>query len=437
MSSSSIRSLEIAKESSYCSLGSNGVPSTSGLSFQAVEFIDASQVTPVSDTVLDQPNGARGGLYANPPEILQTTSGTIIKRGTMTIDFYLRSSGSSAITDGIRALLGTRFVSSSPTENKSTVSSASSNSIVVGMASFAAVGDIIGVQKSPDAPTYYAHVLTTSSATNQTTITVDPPLTGLVNASDKISVLNDFRLPSFGGDPLKNGGSSPYNTSQPPTVALRIIGDGWSQVCYGCQMTGLTISGTDGDSRAVKCSATINVACAIDSGSGTPVVGQKYGGPIEHSLAAPITISSGFTTTAPTSSITSSTPPCVDQWTLTLTWTCESSACGNIWVGKAPLEAVSMEASLDVMLGGTSKQASLVTELKAGEYVGVSLGFSGDMDGQTSGGAVVIPAAFVSDGSVSTVDLGAGFVRTHCVFGIGPNVLDASGNKPCIQIALM
>lgn len=436
MSSSSIRSLEIAKESTYCSL-SNGVPSTSGLSFQAVEFIDASQVTPVAETVLDTPNGSRGGLYSNPPEILQSGSGYIIKRGTMTIDFYLRSCGTSALTDGMRALFGTRFSFSSGSGNESTVSSVTTNTVVVAQSTFCSVGDVVAFQKSEDGPAYYAHVVSVSSASSQSTLTIDPPLTGLVTQGDYVSCLKDFRLPSFGGDPLKNGGSSPYNTSQPPTVAMRITGDGWSQVCYGCQMTALTISGTDGDSRAVKCSATINVPCAIDGGSLTPAVGQKYGGPIEHSLAAPITISSGFTSTAPTSSITSSTPPCVDQWSLTLTWTCESSACGNIWVGKAPLEAVSMDASLDLMLGGTTKQTALIDELKSGDYVGVSLGLSGNIVEAESGGAIVIPAAFVSDGSVSTVDLGAGFVRTHCVMGIGPNVLDASGNKPCLQIALM
>lgn len=436
MASSNIRALEIAIEPSYCNL-SNGIPSTTGLTFQSVEFIDAAQVSPISETMQESEEGGKGGYYGIAPDVVQTSGGQIIKKGEITLDFYLRARGPSNLIDGLRALLGTRFALNDKESATAAITATSSNTITVDESSFAEVGDVIAVQSYNNSPCFYTHVIDTTAGTNSTILTVAPSLYGVVQADDVVKVLADFRLPTFGGDPVRTGSSSPYSTTSFPTCCIRLTGDGWRQVCYGCQLTALTISGTDGDSRAVKLSATVNVAYAEDTAAATPPVGVRYGSQIEHSLASPLMVSESYLSAAPTTAITASAQPCVDEWTLTLTWTCESSNCGNLWLGKAPLEAVGLEASLDMYLGGTTQQTNLMNQFKDSEYCAISLGFNADLteDGQTAG-AVIIPAAYIANGSVSTVDLGSGFIRTHVEMGIGPNNIDASGDKPMFQLAI-
>lgn len=432
MASSNIRALEIAIEPSYCNL-SDGIPSTSGLAFQSVEFIDAAQVSPISETMQENEEGGKGGYYGIAPDVVQTSGGQIIKKGEITLDFYLRARGDSEMYDGLRALLGTRFVLNNSAGASAAITAISTNTITIDD-DIAAVGDVIAVQSSDNsnAPCFYAHVV---AVDNSTTLTLVPSLEGVVAVDDTVRVLCDFRLPTFGGDPVRQGSTAPYSTTNLPTCCIRLTGDGWRQVCYGCQLTALTISGTDGDSRAVKLSATVNVAYAEDVAAATPPVGVRYGSQIEHSLAAPLMVSDAYLDSAPTTSITASAQPCVDEWTLTLTWTCESSNCGNLWLGKAPLEAVGLEASLDMYLGGTSQQTNLMNQFKASEYCAVALGFNADLSGST-GGAILIPAAYIANGTVSTVDLGSGFIRTHVEMGIGPNNIDASGNAPMFQLAI-
>lgn len=428
MGSSNIRALEIAIEPSYCNM-TDGVPSTSGLSFDAVEFIDASQITPVSETMQDV-EGGRSGYYTSTPEALITPSGTPVKKGSLTIDFYLRARGGTAtMTDGLRALLGTRMALNTKAITSASVTAVATNTITLGSA-LAAVGDVIACTPESDGPTYYAHV----SSVSTNTITVNPPLAGLVANGDTVYVLSDFRLPVRGGDPVAAGSVSPYPTSTPPTVCLRLTGDGWRQICYGCQLTALTITGTGSDSRAVKMTATINVPYATPASATTayPFPSQS-GGRIEHSLAAPLVMSSSFTTAVPTSKL--STYPCVDSWTLTLTWTCEGSTCGNTYVGTAPLEATALECTLDLILGGTALQSTLLAGWLDGSMRGVALGMSANLS-EGEGAAIIIPGAIVTDGSVSTVDLGAGYTRTHVVLAPGAYSLDASGTNPMIQLAL-
>lgn len=435
MASSNIRALEIAIEPSYCNLV-NGLPSTTGLTFQSVEFIDAAQVSPISETMQESEEGGKGGYYGIAPDVVQTSDGQIIKKGEITLDFYLRARGDSNIYEGLRGLLGTRFLIYDALSVGANITLVSGNTISVDDEGFT-IGDIIAVQDAPNSPCFYAHVVDiTLDPVADPKLTIIPSLEEVAAVGNFVKVLADFRLPTFGGDPVRSGQSiSPYSTTSFPTCCMRLTGDGWRQVCYGCQLTALTISGTDGDSRAVKLSATVNVAYAEDVAAATPPVGVRYGSQIEHSLAAPLMVSASYIDTAPTTSITASAQPCVDEWTLTLTWTCESSNCGNLWLGKAPLEAVGLEASLDMYLGGTTQQTNLMNQFKASEYCAISLGFNADLQGDT-GGAVIIPAAYIANGSVSTVDLGSGFIRTHIEFGIGPNNLDTEGDKPMFQLAI-
>ncbi len=434
MASSNIRALEIAPEPTYCNL-SDGIPSTEGLDFQAVEFIDASQITPISDTFEDT-EGGRSGYYANAPEPLVTGGNKPVKRGTLSIDFYLRPAASfDPISDGgLNLLFGTRFLLSAGGGELAVITAVSDNTLTF-ESNFAEVGQVLRITPTEGGPSFYCHVVSFNSSTH--VYTVIPSLEGLVSAGDTAFTMYDLRLPSKGGDPVRSGGHEPLNESSQPTVCLRLTGDGWRQVCYGCALTALTMTGTGTDSRAVKCSATIDVAYAEDV---SPVenypLPEKIGGRILHSLAAPLVMSAKYTTAAPTASYASNPGQCVDSWTLTLNWICEGSTCGNTYIGRAPLEATNLEASFDLVLGGTQALSDLTTQWQGGEKRAISLGFDATYDYNASGGCVLIPAAVISDGTVSTVDLGAGFVRTHVILAPGLMTLDASGDNPMIQIGL-
>lgn len=432
MASSNIRALEIAPEPTYCNL-SDGIPSTTDLDFQAVEFIDASQIAPISDTFEDT-EGGRSGYYANAPEPLVTAGNKPVKRGTLSIDFYLRPVGDYSFFEGLRLLLGTRFKAKEAAGGPYQISAVSTNTITL-VNGAAAVGDILAITRDESEQTFYAHV-TNVSGTLPQVCTVTPPLAGLVFADDYARVIHQFLLPSRGGDPVRGGSVSPLPTTSQPTVCLRLTGDGWRQVCYGCALTALTMTGTGTDTRSVKCTATIDVAYAEDVSPVTSYpLPERFGGAVLHSLAAPLVMSSTYVSTPPATAYASNPGQCVDSWTLTLNWTCEGSTCGNTYIGRAPLEATNLEASLDLILGGTQALSDLTTQWEQGEKRAISLGFNSIINGE-NGGCVIIPAAVISDGTVSTVDLGAGFVRTHVILAPGLMTLDTSGDNPMIQIGL-
>lgn len=382
------------------------------------------------------PRGGRSGYYANAPEPLVTGGNKPVKRGTLSIDFYLRPANTDnpLYDGGLNLLFGTRFFYETGGGESAEITAVSNNTITF-ESNFANVGQVLRITPSEGGPSFYCHVISFDSVTN--VYTVIPSLAGLVNAGDTAYTMYDFRLPSRGGDPVKNGGSDPLNESSQPTVCFRLTGDGWRQVCYGCALTALTMTGTGTDSRAVKCTATIDVAYAEDV---SPVenypLPERIGGRILHSLAAPLVMSTKYTTEAPTAADASSPGQCVDSWTLTLNWTCEGSTCGNTYIGRAPLEATNLEASLDLILGGTEALSDLTTQWQGGQKRAISLGFDASYGFSNSGGCVLIPAAVISDGTVSTVDLGAGFVRTHVILAPGLMTLDASGDNPMIQIGL-
>ena len=434
MASSNIRALEIAPEPSYCNL-IDGYPSTSGLDFTAVEFIDASQITPISDTFQDT-EGGRSGYYANPPEPLVSSDGDIVRRGTITLDFYLRPRGTSDLLDGLRVLLGTRFKAVEKSSDSYDIVSISNNVITFTDDSGLSVGDVLCIPKGSQV--FYTHVINVSvNASSQQVCTVIPSLAGLVEAGDSAYVMCRFELPSKGGDPVRGGNISPLSTTSQPSVALRLTGDGWRQVCFGCVLTALTITGTGTDTRSVKCSATIDVAFAKDISSTTDYpLPERSGGKILHSLAAPLVISDSYLNSPPTGNYASNPGQCVDSWTLTLNWTCEGATCGNTYVGRAPLEATNLEATLELILGGmTTLSQFAYNRWITMQKTGLSLGFN-TTEEDNCGGCIIIPAAIVKDGTVATVDLGAGFIRTHINLSPGAMTLDASGDQPMLQLGI-
>lgn len=456
MGATTIKQLEIRPETTWAELDTaTGIPAAaSGLTgWETVEFIDAAQVTVLGETKQDPGSAARAGFYQNPPEPLIGTPPEYEspKSGSMTLDFYLRPSGGGAINVGLRRLFGTRMAltdANSPSEENisSYTSSSTGSTLTMGSATALAAGDTVIILPDGGGVVYYAHVMTASG----TTVLVTPALpTGL--ALEYLIKLSTWTVPTAGGDPVYNGTSS-------PSVTLRATGAGWQSIAYGCTLTALTITGTGDDTRAIHCTATIDLAYVRDdfSATHTPAPATSHhGGAIEHSLGSPLSAGADISAAAMLTAddagdaIDTRLPgACVDEWTLTMTWTTDQLTCGSYYIGRGPLEASALELTLTTTLAraaaGVNSTVSLIGEVK-GQWEAAALrtlvlGFDAPAeDGQAnrgSGGCIMLTAAGIQDGSFLTVDEGKGFQRVAVTWTMGPYGRHSAADNNSFILAL-
>lgn len=424
MPSTHIKMLDIAVEPTYMNRGSDGEPTQTGLTWMPCEFADASQIIAFGDTQTLDYNASTGSFATNPGEaLIDPVSNTPIKRGSITIDFYLRG-GLTDNKKGLLALLCSRLA-------PSVVAAATDNVEVIS-------GQIIAPDDI-DRDQFLAYTLADGRVTyglatsiGDSAVSVYPPIAADANYDGITTWLDDdgirlctYTVPGEGGDPI------PYGTG---TVALRLTGDGWQQVCYGCAMTALTIT-CDGDGRAIKLSATVDCPAIYDIASPVatswPVVTD---GPILHSLGSPAVIYDG---TSHTYCPGLGGGPCVAAWTVTLTWTTAGAACGSYWSGRAPLEATSLDATIDLTIGSMPYETiAFLRDAWMGMHdLCVSLPFGGNLEGSTRwGGAIIIPSAFVADGSVTNPDLSGDAVQSTVSLRLGPPTFDQPWPIFCLGV---
>lgn len=468
MPSGTIRSIEMAHEPTFCNLGasSNGAPSTDGLTFTPIEVIDSSGLI-VSDAPLqDSGNGNRAGFYTTAPEAVVDPNGDPIVRGSLTLDFYLRAqkgvyvrpSGSSPMPPSVttRDLIGTRLKAVCAYEGSIFGEEAADGALrqITGEYAELSTGQLMAVcpdlkvghdnaPSAPDVPNQimrYAICTSFTTSAGEYTAKYSPCLTG--EEPQMISPLEGFYQPTEGGDPVRGGQTAggPWATTHAPTVCLRITGDGWQQVCYGCALTALTV-GADGDSRAVKCSATVDVAYAVTAygdfeAAFTPITD----GPVLHSLGMAANIGPAYTPPVSPSGHEVEDDLlniCIDSWSLSLSWSTAAISCGNYWVGRGPLEATNLETSLELSFGGTDASSSLLTQWAEGTYRTVIIGFGGrqrsnwatpdqDNDLASFGGCICLPAACLLSGAPAP-DLGGDLIKTTVTLGAGPYLQEGGG----------
>lgn len=95
MASTSLRSIGVATESTFAAVATNGIPSTSGLTFYGLEC-DRAEVQPFGDPETVEREETRAGFYALPPEPIALHNGTSYvrrRRGDITLTMALRSIG--------------------------------------------------------------------------------------------------------------------------------------------------------------------------------------------------------------------------------------------------------------------------------------------------------------------------------------------------------
>lgn len=418
MPSSAIRRLDIAEETTYMSRDANGEPSADGLTWEPCELADATAIVAVGDTTTVAVNTATGGFGTNPGEaVIDPGTSAPVKSGTMTIDFYLRGGLTSTNlgSSGLRRLFSSRMRYQSINVANNAACAVTDGGVLT-TANTPQIGDIIPYTLPGGRVTYGA------APAASTTVSAKPPMetddsftaTSIERKSDGTGRSALWSVLATGGDPVT------YGTG---TVALRVTGDGWQQLIFGASLTALTIT-AEAEGRGIRCSCTVDCPCVIDVAPNEidqPDWATAVGSPILHSLGSPFRIHIPNSDTSDPASAEAAW--CVSAWTLTLTWTTAGAACGTYWTGRAPLEATSLDASLQMTIGHPSEQSRLeLTEAWAErKLIQLLLPFGGSISsvaGKSYGGAIFIPAAYVTDGTVTNPDLGSDAIQTTVTFGL-------------------
>lgn len=413
MPSSAIRQLDIALESSYMSRGADGEPDPSGLEWEACELADASAVVAIGSTQTLDYNTATGGFGRPVGEaLIDPVSGNPVRSGTMTIDWYLRGGLDVDEHDrGLRRLLSTRLLLQT---NAATVGAASVTT--GGLVTVTGATSVVGrplAYTYPDGRVTYG-IASTASGANLPSRTYGAAITGrgIVPSSTGNAQIGQWVQPSTGADPI------PYGSN---TVALRLTGDGWQQLIFGASMTALAIS-ADGNGRAIRLSATVDCPYVVDVDPAdfvTPNWPDPDEGPVLHALGSPAVVGSAY------DNANGSTAPCISTWSVGLTWTTAGSACGSYWSGRAPLEATALDTQISITIGhpAESLRQILASYWESGSQFGLELPFGGDLSASASprpwGGAIIIPAAYVTSGDVLIQDLSGDAIQTTATLAAG------------------
>lgn len=422
MSSTQLRSIEIATETSFCGLTTtNSTPNVTGLTFTAIDFLDAGQLIVEGEPLLDDPSGLIGGGYSMPARPVVNGTNPIV-RGSFSFDFYLRPWASAA--KGIVELLKTRFDQVSGSGSSTIATGTSSSQAITTAASVTTSAGGVCAAESDNGATLYGYVCGYSSGTS---FSLTPNIIARGAAtSDTLNACWTLKIPSAG---------LPTTTS---TCAIKIKGDNWSQTLYGCTLTSLSMTGSS-DSRAVRCTATVDVAFVESSvASSTPITasGDLTLG-VYHQLSSPLALSttfalgdSGFTSGYANNSSTTSLPgQCVDEWNLNIEFNTAFSSCGSYSLGRGKAETTSINTTLELSVGGTALYSALQLQWREQKACNLILGFTASDGGQ---GAIVFPAAVVSEFNAAP-DVGSDFVRTTITMAPGPNPVSS---QPALVLAL-
>lgn len=419
MPSSSIRRLDISAEATYMNRDpATGEPSLNGIDWLPCEIADATQITAIGDTTTTATNTSTGGFGTQPGDPLLDPNANVfnvtnapIKTGTLTVDFFLRS---GADVDILSPANGTRLILASRLawdyfDCSESISSAMTIAGAITLPAAPNIGDVIAFSL-PDGRMSYGLANSASATTNLSPKeSFDAAYTAqsISRETDGEFGSNTFTLPAVGGDPITYGKK---------TFALRITGDGWQQIAFGCAMTALSIT-AEAEGRGIRCSATIDCPFIIDVPTAdieVPVWPGAYGD-VYHSLGSPFAVA--FAGGAAAANWDEAY--CVSAWTLNLSWTTSGAACGSYWSGRAPLEATSLDASLELTIGHPSAASRqfFADAWKNQKKLQVILPFGGNWD-TPSGGCIAIPGAYVTDGSVSNPDLSADAIQTQVTLGL-------------------
>ena len=394
MATSALRGLAIGIEPEYCSYARSGTPS--GVSFNQADFVDVTQLLAEGEAIQWTYADSRPGFWNAAREFARYTgSGNPVLRGSLTVDFLLRSWGGGAVAgEGLLRLLQTRFYKTEPSAAIDTGVTVGSTGALTGLSSAVSVGAMVA-RTMPDGRVTYGMSRSSSS--------VNPTLTPSASwgTATTVSVLRPMTTGTITTrlyQLYSNYVDLPYGTSSSGSVrssyCLRIFGDGWQQYCCGCVLSALKIS-PEGDG-AIRVSCTLDVGAIVNvqaspdfslmqpqvvrgpllRAQGSPHIVNRWGNAIVQPLTAPLYCRT---------------------WSLQVDWTLAKNADGASDYAGEPPEAIDCSVVAECVYVDHSALYNAVSSYKD-SYYSVLIPFGGSLQATNLyGGCIMLPQAVVDD----------------------------------------
>ena len=260
------RSISVAPESSFGSLASNGLPSTSALTFVSIPC-ERDPIIIYGEPVASERNDARDGAYGLPPEPDTVfSSGSRVRRrtGQVQIQLDLTTIGATPTdydSNYLGYLLGAGFKTAKHGFTSDTPASVSSQNLFTPTTAESdySIGALLGVEIAGRAE--YSAV-TNNNESND--VSVSPAFSALTDA-DTIRALQTW----YPGSRTEAG-------TKVASVAFEVNGNNFKSICFGCVLESISISLDNG---RIMADMTFQSACIQDDhGNAAGPVEPSYNG---------------------------------------------------------------------------------------------------------------------------------------------------------------
>lgn len=411
MATKNIGSVAVATESVYGSVGADGLPDATGLTYRVMEIADRAQITQPGEPVITQVNRSRAGAYAHVPDPSLWTDGTLRRNGSITLSTPVRGIGdftqyTSFDEMPMHKLLRTCLNSLS--EAPGLISAVGAGGTVRSFTpSEYPAGPLVqdgriaarGINGRWEYSCLYDAAATPAVWLNTPDFSTAPA------DAEAVRLMRTYYAPSLG---LPGSGS----------VSLDIRGDGWRAQCFGCNVTKLTLAMEEG-SRRLTLSVDIDCAYIAYDGVAAIEAEEVADGAVAHQLGAyAILGTDGYQQYSPTGEGPQARESfCLDAFSLEITFTRAKAGCGETILGHNRSEMTDFDATMTLMVSGvygTTAQDLFTSTMRP---VLVGFGGGGLME-EGEGFCVYMPAAVLQN-DAGKRDFGADYLRTQLVYKAG------------------
>ena len=423
------RSIGVVNESSFGSLDSNGLPSTSGLTFISIPC-ERDPIIIYGEPVASERNDARDGSYGLPPEPDTVySSGSRVRRrtGQVTIQLDLTTIGTEADnydTNYLGYLLGAGFKTAKHSFTSDTPSAVSNVNLFTPTETNTdyAVGNLLGVEVAGRAE--YTAVTDNDDSGG---IAISPALSALTT-SDTVRALQTW----YPGSRTDTG-------SKVSSVAFQVNGPTFRTNCFGCVLESISITLDNG---RVMAEMTFQSACIQDDHSGASL------GPVEpdYNEGSPPFFRGSYvvvSTTSPTSLTNASgtgdklarTKLDCEDFTLTITNTLTPLGHSDSILAMSNMEISDVDVELTLTLSSVNTTLNNDYFNRTVRQVLVGTGPVGD----GKGCAFMIPAAYLSNDPSAYDVSGNDIVRqtlTYKQSRFGGDLSESNAGNSPVRIAL-
>lgn len=414
MASGAIRYVDWALESTYGGRSTNtGQLGGASLTWYSTRFVDATQAVPFGDAVMEPETVNWGPGWAKRPAVAERfeSRSWLRAKGQFTIDFLLMGGlgtmGQTNSAVGLINILSTRLTSQQTSVRRYDANVSASGSPT--WSSSASIADLICYQdrNEPNRLVYGAAVSAGRTPTVAPQCAQTAGTTTLLGrGGTSICYQRLYHQRALYGDvPV----GTVTQTTRRVSVAIRLVGEGWHQVCHGCVLRSLRIY-PDGEMGAVRLSCVIDVL-AIEHWYDSPTHISPFG-----LTGRPLFARGARAVLQPHGQL--SFDHAVEfapvNWSVSLDWTLTETAIGGYDTPAAPPEATACQMIADIDYVYDSRLfTALQSAMDNGTGFDLTLPFGGDLYGgpYPYGGSIVLVDWVLRSGAYEVPDLSSGQLR--------------------------